>query len=210
MDRPNFRRPVSVLIVVHTAAGDVLLLRRAQPFEFWQSVTGSLGEGELHADAAARELAEETGLTNEGQLIYSGLSRQFVIDPPGREQRYYSTFSPRLLHGDAAILKVQHHLQASEAREIGLEALAALAGLEERTFLRRFRKATGLTTTDYCQRLRVAKAQELLQFTTRSVDLVAVVFEQQLLDAHSHAKEPRRAGMIQRVDGEVVRSELPR
>lgn len=86
MDRPNFRRPVSVLIVVHTAAGDVLLLRRAQPFEFWQSVTGSLGEGELHADAAARELAEETGLTNEGQLIYSGLSRQFVIDPRWRHR----------------------------------------------------------------------------------------------------------------------------
>ena len=109
-----------------------------------------------------------------GPTIMLEIARQFVIDPPGREQRYYSTFSPRLLHGDAAILKVQHHLQASEAKEIGLDALAALAGLEERTFLRRFRKATGLTTTDYCQRLRVAKAQELLQFTTRSVDLVAV------------------------------------
>jgi transcriptional regulator GlxA family with amidase domain len=109
-----------------------------------------------------------------GPTIMLEIARQFVIDPPGREQRYYSTFSPRLLHGDAAILKVQHFLQASEAKEIGLDVLAAQAGLEERTFLRRFRKATGLTTTDYCQRLRVAKAQELLQFTTRSVDLVAV------------------------------------
>ncbi|WLR94162.1 GlxA family transcriptional regulator [Shinella zoogloeoides] len=109
-----------------------------------------------------------------GPTIMLEIARQFVIDPPGREQRYYSTFSPRLLHGDAAILKVQHFLQASEAKEIGLDVLAAQAGLEERTFLRRFRKATGLTTTDYCQRLRVAKAQELLQFTTRSVNLVAV------------------------------------
>ena len=109
-----------------------------------------------------------------GPTVMLEIARQFVIDPPGREQRYYSTFSPRLLHGDAAILKVQHFLQASEAKEIGLDVLAAQAGLEERTFLRRFRKATGLTTTDYCQRLRVAKAQELLQFTSRSVDLVAV------------------------------------
>ncbi|KNY16841.1 AraC family transcriptional regulator [Shinella sp. SUS2] len=109
-----------------------------------------------------------------GPTVMLEIARQFVIDPPGREQRYYSTFSPRLLHGDGAILKVQHFLQASEAREIGLDLLAAQAGLEERTFLRRFRRATGLTTTDYCQRLRVAKAQEHLQFTTRSVDRVAL------------------------------------
>lgn len=109
-----------------------------------------------------------------GPTVMLEVARQFVIDPPGREQRYYSTFSPRLLHGDAAILKVQHWLQATEAKEAGVEVLAAQAGLEERTFLRRFRKATGLTTTDYCQRLRVAKAQELLQFSVRSVDLIAV------------------------------------
>ena len=109
-----------------------------------------------------------------GPTVMLEIARQFVIDPPGREQRYYSTFSPRLLHGDAAILKVQHWLQVTEAKEIRLDGLAAQAGLEERTFLRRFRKATGLTTTDYCQRLRVAKAQEMLQFTTRSVDSVAV------------------------------------
>ncbi len=109
-----------------------------------------------------------------GPTVMLDVARQFVVDPPGREQRYYSTFSPRLLHGDAAILKVQHFLQANEARETAVDVLSAQAGLEERTFLRRFRKATGLTTSDYCQRLRVAKAQELLQFTTRSVDVVAV------------------------------------
>lgn len=109
-----------------------------------------------------------------GPTVMLEIARRFVIDPPGREQRYYSSFSPRLLHGDAAILKVQHWLQATGARETGLDMLAAQAGLEARTFLRRFRKATGLTTTDYCQRLRVAKAQEMLQFSRRSVDLVAV------------------------------------
>ncbi|MCJ8051761.1 GlxA family transcriptional regulator [Shinella curvata] len=109
-----------------------------------------------------------------GPTIMLDVARQFVVDPPGREQRYYSTFSPRLLHGDAAILKVQHFLQANEAKETAVDVLAAQAGLEERTFLRRFRKATGLTTSDYYQRLRVAKAQELLQFTARSVDIVAL------------------------------------
>lgn len=109
-----------------------------------------------------------------GPGVMLEVARRFVADPPGREQRYYSAFSPRLLHGDAAILKVQHWLQASEAKDVALETLAAQAGLEPRTFLRRFRKATGLTTSDYCQRLRVSRAQEILQFTTRSVDLVAL------------------------------------
>jgi len=80
------RRPVSVLVVVHTDDGLVLLLRRAKPFDFWQSITGSLLPGETHADAAARELLEETGLTDEGVLTYTGVSRQFVIDPRWRDR----------------------------------------------------------------------------------------------------------------------------
>jgi len=81
-----YRRPVSVLVVVHTDDLRVLLLRRSRPFDFWQSVTGSLNTAESHADAAARELFEETGLGNEGTLSYSGVSRQFAIDPRWRNR----------------------------------------------------------------------------------------------------------------------------
>ena len=68
-----------------SACGHALLLRRKQPFDFWQSVTGSLHAGETHAEAARRELREETGLGIEGDLRYSGISRQFVIDPRWRD-----------------------------------------------------------------------------------------------------------------------------
>jgi transcriptional regulator GlxA family with amidase domain len=108
-----------------------------------------------------------------GPTVMIETARAFLVDPPGREQSYYSAFSPRLTHGDAAVLKVQHWLQATDAKEIDLTTLARQAGLEERTFLRRFQKATGLTTTEYCQRLRVGKARELLQFGTLSFDQVA-------------------------------------
>lgn len=100
-------------------------------------------------------------------------SRRLLIDPPGREQSYYSAFSPKLNHGDAAILKVQHWLQATQAEAIDLAALVEQSGLEERTFLRRFQKATGLTSTEYAQRLRVDRARELLQNGERSTDQVA-------------------------------------
>jgi dihydroneopterin triphosphate diphosphatase len=53
--------PVSVLVVVHTADREVLLLERALRPGWWQSVTGSLERAdEPLADAAAREVLEET------------------------------------------------------------------------------------------------------------------------------------------------------
>ncbi|SES86799.1 Transcriptional regulator GlxA family, contains an amidase domain and an AraC-type DNA-binding HTH domain [Marinobacter segnicrescens] len=100
-------------------------------------------------------------------------ARMLLIDPPGREQRYYSVFTPNFRHPDRAVLKVQHWLQATGAREASLESMARQAGLEQRTLLRRFQKATGMTTGEYCQRLRISKAQELLQSSGLPVESVA-------------------------------------
>ena len=59
----GYKLPVSVLVVVHTPALEVLLLERADRPGFWQSVTGSQEqEGEVLRETAARELMEETGL----------------------------------------------------------------------------------------------------------------------------------------------------
>lgn len=57
-----YKLPVSVLVVVHTATFDILLLERVAPPGFWQSVTGSLEPGETPAETALRELREETGI----------------------------------------------------------------------------------------------------------------------------------------------------
>ena len=54
--------PVSVLVVIHTGDGEVLLLERADAPGFWQSVTGSQDAGETLRDTAIREVREETGL----------------------------------------------------------------------------------------------------------------------------------------------------
>lgn len=108
-----------------------------------------------------------------GPSVMINTARMLLVDPPGREQRYYSAFSPNFTHGDAAVLKVQHWLQFTQAKDTALCALAAQAKLEQRTLLRRFQKATGMTTTEYCQRLRVGRACEMLQFGTASIDRVA-------------------------------------
>jgi transcriptional regulator GlxA family with amidase domain len=108
-----------------------------------------------------------------GPTIMIETARYMLADPPGREQRYYSNFSPRLHHGDAAILKAQHWLQSRAASPPSISEMASVSGLEDRTFLRRFQKATGHKPTEYSQRLRVGKAREMLEFTNRSIDLIA-------------------------------------
>lgn len=60
-----YKIPESVLVVIHTPALDVLLVRRADVDEpsFWQSVTGSKDTpDELIEDTAVREVQEETGI----------------------------------------------------------------------------------------------------------------------------------------------------
>lgn len=81
----EYRRPESVLVVVHTDEL-ALLLKRRRPFEFWQSITGTLDPDETPAAAARRELAEETGLDTEGELAATGVTRRFVIDPRWRHR----------------------------------------------------------------------------------------------------------------------------
>ncbi len=55
--------PESVLVVIHTADAQVLLLERADHPGFWQSVTGSKDSLEESPEqTCAREVLEETGI----------------------------------------------------------------------------------------------------------------------------------------------------
>jgi len=57
---PGTKRPVSVLVVIHDPACNILLLERTAHPGYWQSVTGSQEGNESLHDTAAREVAEET------------------------------------------------------------------------------------------------------------------------------------------------------
>ena len=87
--------PLSVLVVVHTADLDVLLLERASRAGFWQSVTGSLDRlDEPPALAAAREVGEETGIdAARGTLERWPLTYTFEI-----YERWRHRFAPGVTH----------------------------------------------------------------------------------------------------------------
>lgn len=87
--------PVSVLVVVHTATLEVLLLERASRAGYWQSVTGSLDRlDEPCAEAARRELREETGIeAAAGQLEAWNVVNVFEIFAEWRHR-----FAPGTTH----------------------------------------------------------------------------------------------------------------
>ena len=108
-----------------------------------------------------------------GPSVAADTARFLVIEHSASASQCGSNFAPPLRHGDGAVLKVQHWLQASGAVDVSVAAMAQEANLEERTFLRRFRNATGLKPTEYCQHLRVGKARQMLEFTNGTIDHIA-------------------------------------
>jgi len=94
---PAFKVPESVLVVIYTPALDVLLIERADPPGFWQSVTGSKDEeGETWEATAVREVAEETGIDARAHgctLRDWGLENVYEIYP-----RWRHRYAPGVTH----------------------------------------------------------------------------------------------------------------
>lgn len=84
----SLKRPESVLVVIYACTGRVLLLKRADHPEFWQSVTGAMEWQELDPrETAVRELREETGLAVEPQRLRDlGLVQRYRILPQWRHR----------------------------------------------------------------------------------------------------------------------------
>lgn len=99
----SFKRPESVLVVVFALTGELLLLRRADDPDFWQSVTGSLEWDESPRQAAERELYEETGLRASKALQDLNVVNRYPILPRWRA-RYAADVQENTEHAFACAL----------------------------------------------------------------------------------------------------------
>jgi dATP pyrophosphohydrolase len=114
----QYKQPVSVLVVIHTADLEVLLLERADHPGYWQSVTGSCEPGESLPDTAIREVREETGL-DARQYLLSDWQSQNIYEiyphwryryPPGITRNTEHVFSLQLPHVSTVKLEPNEHL----------------------------------------------------------------------------------------------------
>jgi len=89
-----FKTPISALVLIHTTDLRVLIMERADKKGFWQSVTGSLEQGETPLQAAIREVLEETGLdTTQYDLQDWQVSNVYEIYPHWRYR-----YAPGITH----------------------------------------------------------------------------------------------------------------
>ena len=88
------KTPVSVLVVIFSADGQVLLMERADAPGLWQSVTGSQDLGETLAQTAIREVREETGLdASQFALTDWGIETHYEI-----YERWRHRYAPGVTH----------------------------------------------------------------------------------------------------------------
>ena len=117
-----YKIPESVLVVIHTADLQVLLIERTGHPGFWQSVTGSLdAPDEPLLATAARELFEETGIVADGETIVLRdwrLSNVYEIYPvwrhryaPGVTQNTEHVFSVEVPRDVPILLSPREHTQ---------------------------------------------------------------------------------------------------
>ena len=117
--------PESVLVVIHTATLDVLLIERADKPGYWQSVTGSKDRlDEPLQETAVREVAEETGIVVGSAAVPLealrdwGLRNVYEIYPvwrhryaPGVTHNTEHVFGLRVPPDTVVTLNPREHLQ---------------------------------------------------------------------------------------------------
>ena len=88
-------------------------------------------------------------------------------------QAPYVPFAAPTDHGDAVVLEAQEWLRSSYAVAAPVTELVERSGLPERTFKRRFARATRYSPIAYVQHVRVEEAKRRLERTTEPVDEIS-------------------------------------
>lgn len=99
---------------------------------------------------------------------------RLLVTPPhraGGQAQYIERPLPRCANDDR-LPGVLEWARKNLSQTLSLDALAEVAKMSRRTFTRRFREATGTTVTKWLNAERVARAQQLLETTDLSIELI--------------------------------------
>lgn len=105
-----------------------------------------------------------------GPTIAQSVARFFAFQLHADGLAPYIGFEPRMDHGDAVVRAAQLWLRSNFSAPKPVEELVRNSGLPERTFKRRFKKATEHAPIEYVQKLRIEDAKRRLERTESPVD----------------------------------------
>ncbi len=125
------------------------------------------------ASAAWHDLLLYLIARHAGPAAARSIAKFFLLQWHSDSQAPYIVFHENTQHDDTAILTVQNWLRENSHERHPVETAIQLSELPERSFVRRFRKATGLTPIAYVQHLRVEAAKHSLETTSETVDEIS-------------------------------------
>ncbi|MFP5406349.1 MAG: GlxA family transcriptional regulator, partial [Gammaproteobacteria bacterium] len=155
-------------------------LRRQYPLTRWHPERGLVVTGE-----GQRIVMAGSGIAWH-QLVLSVIARHAGPEAAMQVARInlldWNTTSPMayasLLHGaqssDPVVMRCQQWAAMHYQCDAPVAQMVTLSGLPERTFKRRFAKATGMSPLEYVHTLRLEEAKQMLEAGDESVEAIAL------------------------------------
>lgn len=126
------------------------------------------GGGSSWQDLALFLVARTVGLERALQV-----AKVFLIDWHHVGQQPYALLSRHSQAEDSVIARCQQWVAEHYGERHPVAAMTRLTGLSERSFKRRFLKATGMTPIGYVQTLRLEEAKQWLETSDRPLEAIA-------------------------------------
>jgi transcriptional regulator GlxA family with amidase domain len=101
------------------------------------------------------------------------IAKVYLIEPHTQGQMCYASLSTGRQHEDQIVGEAQAWAAMNYEHPSPVQTMAQMSDLSERSFLRRFRRATGQSPLAYIQTIRVEEAKQMLETTTTPIDDIA-------------------------------------
>ena len=134
-------------------------------------------------------LEEETRKKSEGGLL---LARAWIILIIGLLARRYGGNAANAPCLEMRLGRVLSWIEQHACEKLTMEDLARQAAMSERTFLRRFREATGFAPIDYVIRARIRRATELLAGRNAELSITEIAFRCGFQDSNYFSRQFHR------------------
>lgn len=97
-------------------------------------------------------------------------ARFFMVDSERTAQLTFSPMVSKKYHSDQTILEIQNWMEDHYRAHTPMEELGNRFGLSNRSLIRRFKQATGITPSHYLQETRIDNATRLLVRSNKTVE----------------------------------------
>ena len=104
-----------------------------------------------------------------GKQMGNYCAKNFMVDKGKLTQKSYTIFSKHKNHQDAETIQAQEFIESKLEEKVTVARVCEQVMMSERSFVRRFKSATGNLPLEYIQRVKVEYAKQLLEEGDNSI-----------------------------------------